>query len=152
MTTINELSLNRPKLFPIFCVVFLFFSETLPYRQNFSVEILSLWSIPVLEYALGIRSLFLIILLNHLPQEIQILHLLGLSGLLSQSVFWDMFLMHLTCPILQCQQPECLLSKFTPRLKHLRGFTPRTKHVLEGFPKSLFIVRFPSAKRSWSSR
>ena len=35
-------------------------------------------------------------LLNHLPQEMQILRLCGLSGLLSNSVFWDIFLMHLT--------------------------------------------------------
>ena len=80
-----------------------------------------------------IRSLFLIILLNHLPQEISILRLFGLSRLLSHSVFWDMFLMHVTFPILQSQQSEY----------HLPKFSSRTKHVREGFPKSSFILRFP---------
>ena len=56
-----------------------------PLRWDFS---LSLRCVPVSEWVLGIRSLFLIILLNHLPQEIQILSLCGLSGLLLQSVFW----------------------------------------------------------------
>ena len=81
--------------------------ETLPYRHEIlRWDSLSLrWS-PVSERVLGIRSLFLVILLNHLPQEIPILHLFGLSGLLSHSVFWDMFLMHVTFPILQSQQSE----------------------------------------------
>ena len=63
----------------------------------------------------------------------QILHLFGLSRLLSHSVFWDMFLMHVTFPILHSQQSEYLLPEFPPR----------TKHVLEGFSKSSFILRFP---------
>ena len=42
MVTINEVWLNRPKLFPIFCVVFLFFrSKLFPTDVRFSAEILS---------------------------------------------------------------------------------------------------------------
>ena len=77
------------------------------------------------QSVLGIRSLFLIILLNHLPQEIQFFSILGLWELISHSVFWDIFLMHLTFPILQSQQSEYFLPN------------------LEGFPKSSFILRFP---------
>ena len=134
MTKTNEVSLNRPKVFPIFCVIFLFFkSKLFPIAVRFSAEVLSLRWIPVSEWFLEIRSLFLLILLNHLPQVIQILHLFGLSGLLSHSVFWDVFLMHLTLPILHSQQSEYLLPKFSPR----------TKHVPEGFSKSSFILTFP---------
>ena len=90
--------------------------ETLPYRHEIlRWDSLSLWWIHVSEWVLGVRSLFLIILLNHLPQETQILHLFGLSGLPSHSVFCDMFLMHLTFPILQSQQSEYLLHKFPSR-------------------------------------
>ena len=107
--------------------------ETLPYHHDIlRWGSLSLRWIPVSEWVLGIRSLFLLILLSHLPQEISILHLVGLSELISHSVFWDMFLMHLTFPILQSQQSEYILPKFSSR----------TKHVLEGFPKSSFIFRF----------
>ena len=60
------------------------------------------------------------ILQNHLPKEIQILHLFGLSGLLLHSVLWDMFLMHLTFPILQYQQSEYLLLKIP--LPNVRSF------------------------------
>ena len=42
MMTINEVSLNRPKIFPIFCVIFLFFRMKLfPLAVKFSAEILS---------------------------------------------------------------------------------------------------------------
>ena len=38
----NEVSLSRPKLFPIFCVIFLFFrSKLFPIAVRFSAEILS---------------------------------------------------------------------------------------------------------------
>ena len=66
-----------------------------------------------------IRSLFLIILLNHLPQEIQILHLFGSSGLLLHWVFCDTLLMRPTSPILQYQQSECLLTRFFSRSKQM---------------------------------
>ena len=88
---------------------------------------------PVSEWVLGIRSLFLIILLNHLPQEIKILHLFGVIRTSFAFVFWNMFLMPLAFPILQSQQSEYVLPKFTSR----------TKHVLERFSKSSFIVKFP---------
>ena len=44
---------------------------------------------PVSEWLPGIRSLFPTIFLNHLPQEIQILHPFELSGLLSHLVFQE---------------------------------------------------------------
>ena len=90
--------------------------ETLPYRR----QILSLRWIAVSEWVLGIRSLFLIVLPSHLPQEIQILQLFGSSGLLSHAVFWHNFLMRPTIPILQYQQSECLPSIFSPRSKRNR--------------------------------
>ena len=50
--------------------------ETLPYHHDIlRWGSLSLRWIPVSEWVLGIRSLFLLILLSHLPQEISILHL-----------------------------------------------------------------------------
>ena len=68
--------MNRQKVFPSFCVIFLFFRTKLfTVALRFSAEILSLFTVS--EWVLGIRGLFLIILLNHLPQEIQILHLFG---------------------------------------------------------------------------
>ena len=67
--------------------------ETLPYRREIlRCDSLALRWIPASEWVFGIRSLFLFILLNHLPQEKQILYLMVLSGLLSHSVFWDIFL------------------------------------------------------------
>ena len=127
MMTMNEVSLNGPKLLPIYCVFFLFFrSKLFPIAVRLSVEIaLSSWWIPVSEWVLGIRSLFLIILLNHLPQEIQILRLCGLSGIISHSVFWDIFLMHLTLPILQSQQSAYLLPKIPPANKACPGRSPQ---------------------------
>ena len=97
MMTLNEVSLNRPKIFPDLLRHLLFLQvEPLPYRHEIlRWDSLSLRWIPVWEWVLGIRSFSLIILLNHLPQEKQILHLFELSGLPSHSVFWDVFLMHL---------------------------------------------------------
>ena len=86
--------------------------------MRISTETLSLRFAPVSEWVLGIRSLSMTILLNHLPQDIQILHFYGLPGLLSHSVFWDIFLMRPNFPILQCLQLEDLLSKFSPRSTH----------------------------------
>ena len=125
MMTINEVSLNWPKVFPDLLRHLLILQvETLPYRREIlRWDSLSLLWIPVSEWVPGVRSFSVIILLNHLPQEIQIFHLFGLPGLLLHSVFWDMCLMHLTF-----SNPKTL---------------PRTKHVLEGFSKSSFILRFP---------
>ena len=67
-------------------------TETLPCRlEILRRESVSLRCVPVSEWFLGIRSLFLITLLNHLPQEIQLLRLCGLLGLLLHSVFWNKF-------------------------------------------------------------
>ena len=76
--------------------------ETLPYRlEILRWDSLSLRCVPVSEWVIGIRGLFLIMLPNHLPQELQILRLCGLSGLLLHSIFWDKFLMRPTFLILQ---------------------------------------------------
>ena len=94
--------LNSIRVFPSFCmspkipldsfVVFCFFrSKLFPIAMRFSAEILFLLWIPVSVWVLGISSFFLIILLNHLLQEIQVLHFFGLSRLLSHSVFWNSF-------------------------------------------------------------
>ena len=54
--------------------------ETLPYRhETLRRDSLSLRWIALSEWVLGTRILFLIILLNHLPQEMQILHLFGVN-------------------------------------------------------------------------
>ena len=69
--------------------------ETLPSRHEIlRWDSLSLRWIRVSEWVLGIRSLFQIFLLNHLPQKK--IHLFGLSRLLSHSVFRDIFQMRLT--------------------------------------------------------
>ena len=42
MMTMNEILLNRPKVFPMFCVIFSFFSSQLfPVAERFSAEVLS---------------------------------------------------------------------------------------------------------------
>ena len=64
------------------------FSPDSPWSSPLRFSLSSRW-IPVPEWVLGIRSFSLIILLNHLLQEIQIHHLFGLSRLLSHSVFWN---------------------------------------------------------------
>ena len=80
MMTINEILseiLHEPKNPDWFLRHLLFLQvETLPYRHEILRwdSLASRW-IRVSEWVLGILSLFLIILLNHLPQEIQILHL-----------------------------------------------------------------------------
>ena len=135
--------------------------ETLPCRlEILRWNSLSLRCVPVSEWVLGIRSLFLIILLNHLPQEIQFLRLCGLSGLLLHSVFWYILLMHPTFPILQDQQSECLLSKSHPRSKHipelmdswlvfrrnrvrLNQWTKRNDRSFKWLPNTSFIGRLP---------
>ena len=99
MMTINEILselLREPKNPYWFLRHLLFLQvETLPSRQihleGLRWDSLSLRWIPVPEWVLGIRSFSLIILLNHPLQEIQIHHLFGLSGLLSHSVFWNIF-------------------------------------------------------------
>ena len=120
--TINEISLNRPKVFPIFCVISLILQvETLPYRREIlRWDSLSSRWIPVSEWVLGIRSVFLIILLNHLPQEIQILFF----RIQSSGIY---FLMHPTFPILQYQLSEYLLPKFS-RTVRCSLYTPRRVH------------------------
>ena len=87
------------KFFPSFCVspqilvdsfvIFLFLQvSTLPCRHEIlRWDSLSLRWIPASEWVLGIRSLFLVILLNHLHRKKQIRRLCGLSGILSHSVF-----------------------------------------------------------------
>ena len=60
--------------------------------QAYQMEEGTRW-IPVSEWVLGIGSLALITVLNHLSQKIQIISLFGLSGLLLHSVFWDIVLM-----------------------------------------------------------
>ena len=114
--TINEITLNGPKVLVNSYVSFCFFkSKLFPISVRFSAVILFSWWIPVSEWVLGIRNPFLVILLNHLPQEIHILCLSGISGLLLHSFFWGVSLMRPTFPILQYQQSDCLPSKFTPR-------------------------------------
>ena len=84
-------------------------AETLPdCREILRWQSLPLRWIPVSEWVLGIRSLLLIILLNHL---------FGLSGLLSHSVFWDIFLMPPTFSILQFWQSEYFSSQTPPANK-----------------------------------
>ena len=86
--------------------------STFPYRHEIlRWDSLSLRWVPVSERVLGIRSLFMIMLLNHLPQEIQILRLCRLSGLLLHSVFCEKFLMRPTFPTLRNLQSVYLLSK-----------------------------------------
>ena len=112
MTT-NEVSLNSPKLF----------IELLRHLLILQVDSPPRFSLLTVYSRLRVGSLNSLSLPDnfddHLPQERQILHLLGLSGLLSHSVFWDIFLMHLTCPILYSQQSEHLLLKLHPRAKHV---------------------------------
>ena len=95
---------------------------------NIHRDVLVLVSTLVSEWVPGIRSLFQTILLNHLPQEIQILHFFELSGLLSHSVFWDISDAS-NSRIPQLQQSEYLLSKFPainayPRKIHVNTLSP----------------------------
>ena len=91
MVTINEVSLKKTK--KSLCVSspsFFLQVKTHPFRREIlRRDSLSLRWIPVSEWVLGIRSLSLIILLNHLPLEKHILHFFGLSRLLLYSVFWN---------------------------------------------------------------
>ena len=118
--TVDEISPYRPEIFSNCRFIFLVCRLRLfHFAMRVSPETLSLRFAPTSEWEVpGIRSLFLTILPNHLPQEIQILHFFELSGLLSHSVFQDIFLMRPKFPTLQYQQSECLLSKFLPRSLH----------------------------------
>ena len=58
-------------------------------------------------------------LLNDLPQEMQIIHLCGFSRLLSHSVFWDMFLMHQLFQFVDLSNQNVSLPKFSRRTKHV---------------------------------
>ena len=92
--TINGISLNRPEVFSSFRVIFCFFRLKLflwPWDSPLRFCLLTVCSrlrVP------GICSLFLTILLYHLPQEIRILLLSELSKLLLHLIFRDRFLMH----------------------------------------------------------
>ena len=125
------------KFFPSFCEgpknpywflrhLLLLQVETLPYRHDILPwdSLSSRW-IPVSEWVLGIRSLFLIILPNHLPQEISN----SPSFLVIRTSFafslLGYFLMHLTFPILQSQQSDYLLPKFSSRTKHVLRRIPQ---------------------------
>ena len=121
MMTVNQVSWNRPEVFLSFRVIFLFLQvETLPCRlENLRWDSLSSRCVPSQSGFLEFVVSPLIMLLNRLPQEIQILRLRELSGLILHSVFWDRFLMRPTFLIHQYQQRECLLSKFLPRSKHI---------------------------------
>ena len=76
--TIDEVTLNRPKIgtgFSVFC--WFCRLRLLQSTLNFSTEIFpSLLVVPALEWVLGIRSLFLTILLFHLRMRKRILLLL----------------------------------------------------------------------------
>ena len=96
----------------------------------------SLRCVPISEWVLGIRSLLLIMLLNGSATGYTNSPSLWLSG-----VFWDIFLMHLTIPILQSQQSEHLVPKFLPTNKACPG------KILQIF---IHFWVFPSARRSWT--
>ena len=121
MMTVNEVSLNRPKSSFISSSSFVSSdSKLFPIALILRRDSLSSRCVPVSEWVLGIRSLTLIMLLNHLPQWIRILNLFGLSGLLLHSAFWDKFLMRPALLILQHQQKsEYLPSKISPRSEHI---------------------------------
>ena len=102
MMTINEVSLNRPKLFPIFSVIFLFFkSKLFPIAVRFSAEIL-----------LGSWNS------SSLPDNFWVIRTsvaFSLLGYVSDAS---------NLSVLQSRQSEYLLPKFTPRTKHvLEGFS-----------------------------
>ena len=131
LARIIKLSVQCGEVFLSFLRHLLFLQvETIPYHSEIlRWDPLSSRCVPVLEWVLGNRSLFLMMLLNHLPQEIQILRLCVWSRLLLHSVFWDKFLMRPIFPILQyqqsvCQQPVCLPSTFSPRSKHIKKKNP----------------------------
>ena len=86
-----------PDVFIDTFVIFCFFRLKLfSIAMRFSAEILSPYGEFPSQWVLGIRSLFLIILLNHLPQEIQILHFLGCQDFFriqsSGIYFWSIYL------------------------------------------------------------
>ena len=136
MMTVNKVSLNRPEVFLSFRVIFCFFrSKFFPIAVRLSAEILSLLSlqrIPVSEWVLGSRSLFLMRLLNHRPQEIQIL----VFGVIRTS-FASTLLGHIS-------DASNFFEFFNLSSKNIYfpKFSPRTKYVLEGFTKSSFITEF----------
>ena len=73
--------------------------ETLPvHHEVLCWNLRSLRMVPALEWILGIRGLFLIVLLYHLQMGIWIHHLLVWPILLSRWFFEDKYLMHPTFP------------------------------------------------------
>ena len=142
------------------------------FTAKFVVEIFSFCSAPAFEWILGVRCLFLTILLYHLQLGIWIQHLFMSSKLLSRWFFEDKFLKHLTFPNLIS---ECLLSKFhrdqltaknNTKEYHFPNWqilvwslaeigwhsTIAPKGIigpLNGSPNRLSCGVFPSARRSW---
>ena len=93
--------------------------ETLPvHREVLCWNLRSLRLIPVLEWVLGIRSLFLTILLYHLQMGIWIHHLFVWSILLSRWFVEDKSQMQRIFPNLPDLLSVGLLSRFLPRLTH----------------------------------
>ena len=139
MTIIEILSelLREPKIPYWFLRHLLFLQvETLPSRHEIlRWDSLSFRWIPVSEWVLGIRILFLIFFAE--PSATRNINYPSFLGVIKTSfafslsgyIFWCVSLF----PILQSQQSEYILPKFSPR----------TKHVLEGFTKSSFILIFP---------
>ena len=82
------------------------------FTVKFVAEIFSFCSAPAFEWILGVRCLFLTILLYLLRLGIWIHHLFMSSTLLSRWFFEDKFLKHPTFPNLPNLISECLLSKF----------------------------------------
>ena len=152
VTTIKWNLLNRPEVFPrhlLFLQV-----ESLPCR----LEILRWDSLSPCggfpsqcEWVLGIRSLYLTILLNHLQQEMQILQFFWVI----KATFAFSLLGHISdasnFPIHQYQQSECLLSKltnFSLCLSRSLGDVPPVHQMgyssFKRFPnKSSFMRSFP---------
>ena len=147
--------------------------EDLPVRlEVLHWDLRSLQVVPASEWVLGIRGLFLTILLCHLQMGTCIHHLFVWSVFLSRWFFEDKFPMRPSFPILECLQPDFLFSKFTPRLmqkgkicwqnflaKLMKSrqvscryriiFNHRTKRnywPFEWFSKSSFIRCFPISK------
>ena len=141
--------------------------ETLPYRHEIlRWDSLSKRWIPVSEWVLGIRSLFLMFLLNHLPQEIQIIHLFwviktsfafSLLGYISQ--FFkisnqNIFLPNSPPPAIKAHPKkdswQHLLSKLmnscfvSLEVWEISNYCAKWNNgSFEWFPKSSFILRFP---------
>ena len=93
--------------------------ETLPLRlEVFHWKLRSFLFVPVFEWVLGSRSLFLTILPYHLPLRKMNFIFFSISIPLSRWFFEDEFLTRPTFPILPNPQSEYFLSKFPPRSVH----------------------------------